>query len=70
LFLLIFIDRFFDVSNGIEDVSERGCDQVDHGHELKAGSNSTQVVTWGITVNIPIPARVGRPLLSYLEVSL
>lgn len=37
---------------------------------LKAGSNSTQVVTWGIPVNIPIPARVGWSLLSYLEASL
>ena len=26
-------ERFFDVSNGIEEVSERGCDQIDHGHE-------------------------------------
>ncbi len=24
---------FFDVSNGIEEVSEGGCDQVDHGDE-------------------------------------
>lgn len=25
---------FFDVSNAIEEVSERGCYQVDHGDEL------------------------------------
>jgi hypothetical protein len=51
---------FFDVSNGIEEVSEGGCDQIDHGDESGGISVSARPCPCGLEEAVqPFEAGVG-----------